>query len=95
MGGSNTGLRVLLREGVEFRCFPASTVAYHPDTGDTLVLDVLCGRILQLVAESGGVLGYDAIADRVAGDTPAGMDQLRSYLDELEFRDLVRMIGPA
>lgn len=84
-----------MREGIEFRHFPESTVAYHPDSGDILVLDASCGRILQAMADAGGVLGHDEIAARAGEYGLKDVDQVLLRLDELEFRDLLRMIGPA
>lgn len=92
---STEDFRIVLREGVEFRCFPASVVAYHPDSGDTLVLDALSGRILQAMAEAGGMLGSRELAGRLAGESMTEAEQLFTCLDELELRDLVRTIGPA
>ena len=84
-----------LREDVLFRCFADSTVAFHPDTGDTLVLDNLCGRILQALHESRRPLYPSEIVQRQGDLATPVADQhiaIEERLDALELHDLVRVV---
>ena len=88
----------ILREEVKFRCFPDSTVAFHPDTGDTLVLDNLCGHILQVLFGSTSPLCCEEINLKARALDPSlpisDQSAIEERLEALEFRDLVRTVTP-
>lgn len=87
-------LPYLLRDGVLFRHFPDSTVAFHPDTGDTLVLEPACGRILEVLKQSKLPLAAEQIVLQSSVESSVPVEQFELWLDELLANDLVRNVDP-
>lgn len=87
----------VLREEVKFRCFPDSTVAFHPDTGDTLVLDNICGYILQALLGSTSPLCCAEIDLKTRTLDPSSPIEDPSAIEDrlaaLELHDLVRTVS--
>lgn len=85
-----------MREEVQFRCFADSTVAFHPDTGDTLVLDNACGRVLQALLGSPIPIGCNELLKRTCAPDLAETIDAREAMEErlaaLELHDLVRVV---
>jgi hypothetical protein len=86
----------LLREEVQFRCFTDSTVAFHPDTGDTLVLDNACGRVLQALLGATGPVSCDELLKLICMPGSAEKIEEQEAMEErlaaLELHDLVRVV---
>lgn len=86
----------LLREEVQFRCFADSTVAFHPDTGDTLVLDNACGQVLQVLLGAPSPVGCDELLKLTCTPELAKKLEEQEAMEErlaaLELHDLVRVV---
>jgi hypothetical protein len=85
----------LLREEVQFRCFADSTVAFHPDTGDTLVLDNECGRVLQVLLGAPSPVGCDELLKLTCPELAEKIEEqeaMEERLAALELHDLVRVV---
>jgi hypothetical protein len=86
--------RLVLREGVLAHRFPESVVAFHPDTGDTIAMELACGLILVILSDARTDLDPDDLRSRIGSclpETPPDADFFEVCVAELEARDLVRV----